>query len=370
MLQPSDLKAAADEGIISAEQAIQLEAFAHKLASGQGGRMSFVQDVRDEPFRLLRGFRDVFIALGVLIFSFGATGVAFLALPGTDAPSGVRPFLTSAGLSEAIVTILLLALGFALAEWITRRQRLPLASLMLSLMIAFWSALLFLIPVGLPETSGSVATPAERAPFYLMAALGAVLGLVVFYWRYRLPFALLPLAGAAVVTIFAAAQGLFPGNAAIAFERPLIGALGVGVFAAAMWFDIKDRLRVSRFSECAFWLHLLAAPMMVHALLGIGEDASISQSVLLMLAVAALAAIAIVIDRRALLVSGLSYFAIAIAQVISTSGVSGGVQFAITTLVLGGVVLALGLGWTPVRRVIVGALPKGWLTERIPPIAA
>ena len=138
----------------------------------------------------------------------------------------------------------------------------------------------------------------------------------------------------------------------------------------AMWFDMKDRLRISRFSECAFWLHLLAAPMMVHALLGIGDDVSVSRAILLMLAVVVLAIMALVIDRRALLVSGLSYFAIAVAQVIAASGITGGVQFAVTTLILGTAVLALGLGWSPVRRVVVGVLPFGWLKERVPPIVA
>ena len=40
--------------------------------------------------------------------------------------------------------------------------------------------------------------------------------------------------------------------------------LGVGVFLFAMWWDASDRARLTRRSDVAFWLHLLAAPMIAH----------------------------------------------------------------------------------------------------------
>ena len=36
---------------------------------------------------------------------------------------------------------------------------------------------------------------------------------------------------------------------------------GLGVFTLAMWWDRSDRVRQTRRSDVAFWLHLLAAPM-------------------------------------------------------------------------------------------------------------
>src|SRR5438874_3733945 len=36
---------------------------------------------------------------------------------------------------------------------------------------------------------------------------------------------------------------------------------------AAMAFDASDRERATRRADCAFWLHLLAAPLIVHSLI-------------------------------------------------------------------------------------------------------
>ena len=52
--------------------------------------------------------------------------------------------------------------------------------------------------------------------------------------------------------------------------------LGIGMFLFAMWWDASDRARVTRRSDVAFWLHLLAAPMIVHpvfTLLGLNNGA-------------------------------------------------------------------------------------------------
>ena len=50
--------------------------------------------------------------------------------------------------------------------------------------------------------------------------------------------------------------------------------LGIGTFLFAMRWDGSDRARITRRSDVAFWLHLLAAPMIVHpvfTLLGLND---------------------------------------------------------------------------------------------------
>ena len=44
------------------------------------------------------------------------------------------------------------------------------------------------------------------------------------------------------------------------------GVLGCGLalFAAALWYDMRDPHRLSRYSANAFWLHILAAPAIVN----------------------------------------------------------------------------------------------------------
>src|SRR3546814_9276669 len=60
----------------------------------------------------------------------------------------------------------------------------------------------------------------------------------------------------------------------------LVLVAGLGVFALAMWWDRSDRVRQTRRSDVAFWLHLLAAPMIAHPiffLLGVTQGDDISR---------------------------------------------------------------------------------------------
>ena len=97
--------------------------------------------------------------------------------------------------------------------------------------------------------------------------------------------------------------------------------LGIGMFLFAMWWDASDRARVTRRSDVAFWLHLLAAPMIVHpvfTLLGLTDGTSRrrrrrcwwSRSTSL------LGLTALAIDRRALLVSALAYVLFALHRAV------------------------------------------------------
>src|SRR3546814_4320515 len=46
----------------------------------------------------------------------------------------------------------------------------------------------------------------------------------------------------------------------------LVLIAGLGVFTLAMWWDRSDRVRQTRRSDVAFWIPLLAAPMLAHPL--------------------------------------------------------------------------------------------------------
>ncbi|MDA1097756.1 MAG: hypothetical protein O2967_02135 [Proteobacteria bacterium] len=76
-----DLDIAAADGIISRDQAVRLRELSLRSSGVDGSSIDFSQDTRDEPFRLMRGFRDVFIAIGVAIFAIGLT-VTALSLTG------------------------------------------------------------------------------------------------------------------------------------------------------------------------------------------------------------------------------------------------------------------------------------------------
>ena len=99
----------------------------------------------------------------------------------------------------------------------------------------------------------------------------------------------------------------------------------IGIFALAMWWDRSDRVRQTRRSDVAFWLHLLAAPMIAHPifhLLGVTDGGNIgSGAAVLVIGVSLLfGLIALAIDRRALLVSALAYVLFAMTQLFNTFG--------------------------------------------------
>jgi hypothetical protein len=164
----------------------------------------------------------------------------------------------------------------------------------------------------------------------------------------------------------------------------LVAALAV--FAAAMAFDTSDPARLTRRADSAFWLHLLAAPLIVHSLIWLispwlssatpavpgphwlGMTPALATGIVVIFAI--LAVIAIVIDRRALLVSGLTYLGAAIGYAITSTSVgSGGLSLAVaaTLTALGALVLALGVGWLPLRRRIMPLLYAG-LANHLPPV--
>jgi cation transport ATPase len=132
-----------------------------------------------------------------------------------------------------------------------------------------------------------------------------------------------------------------------------------------MRYDISDRERLTRRSDCAFWLHLLAAPLVVHSLISLVTpnfvQFSNAAAVAIVLIVAVLAVIAIAIDRRALLVSALMYVGIVIAYAIGglelwnghAAQADRGLVFFATLVILGAFVITLGIGWLPLRRGLI-----------------
>jgi hypothetical protein len=136
--------------------------------------------------------------------------------------------------------------------------------------------------------------------------------------------------------------------------------LGVGVFLFAMRWDSSDQARVTRRSDVAFWLHLLAAPMIVHpvfTLLGLNDgNATIGEGLVVVLLYVVLAIAALAIDRRALLVSALAYVLYALTELFKQIGAVE-LSVALTALVIGSALLMLSAYWHQARRLVVNRLP-------------
>ena len=143
--------------------------------------------------------------------------------------------------------------------------------------------------------------------------------------------------------------------------------LGIGVFLFAMWWDASDRARTTRRSDVAFWLHLLAAPMIAHpifTLLGLNNGSVSTGEALIVVGLYVLFGLtALAIDRRALLVSALAYVLYALTELFKQFGAVE-LNVALTALIIGSApASALGLlapGAAPRRQ----ALPSN-LQERL-----
>ena len=368
MLNKTDLANAVSEGIITGEQAEQLNAFSKRLHANNDSPRFQELETRDEPFRLLRGFRDIFITLGILFLSVGATvlnfaitGNALTFNRGVNAERSLVEFM-----SGAVGAAILLIVGIVIAEIVTRKLRLPLSSLFLSLAIALWAGMLGM-QIMAPAASLFIESSNQLAAVSIVLFfLTAFIGISLFYARYRLPFVMLVVAATLVGLGVSIIKSISP-NLTTHDLRFVIGGLGFVVFLFAMRFDLKDRIRVTRLSENAFWLHLLAAPLMIHSILAAGSFDQINIPLVLVV-FAILTVIALVIDRRAFLVSSLLYMGGAFTQIVGALGLNDSLQFAVPVLFIGVLVVVLGIGWSPLRRLIMTMVP-GAIANRVPPIA-
>jgi len=149
----------------------------------------------------------------------------------------------------------------------------------------------------------------------------------------------------------------------------LVLIAGVGVFVLAMRWDFSDRVRETGRSDVAFWLHLLAAPMMIHPVFTVaahGGEPSLGQALVVVGLYLLIAWVSLLIDRRALMVSALGYVLYAFSNLLKLYGVVS-LGFAFTALAIGGLLLLLSAFWHGARQGVVSRMPVGW-QERLPPL--
>ena len=151
-----------------------------------------------------------------------------------------------------------------------------------------------------------------------------------------------------------------------------VSLCGLGVFVIAMRYDMSDRQRTTRRTDIAFWLHLLAAPMIIHPLVvmfGLNGPAMLPVEAMAIVAVyLVMTIVAIAIDRRALLVSGLAYMIFALQSLFKQTG-DVDLGLALTCLVIGLFLVSLSAAWQRIRAAVMPLMPAYW-QERLPAVAA
>jgi hypothetical protein len=356
MYSQNEIDEAVAAGAISAHSATALRAYI------EGQRELPTQD--EEQFRLITGFNDIFVAIAaaILLFAVGFIGQWIGQRTGSaidgDGPSYLGPLLIAAT-----------SWGLALFFTAKRRMALPSILLLLSFVFSLFAAAGMALVLGVgpdalddnPQLGGVLAAVAAS-----IAAAGAWL-----HWkRFRVPITVA--AGAAAVA--AIVVGLVVaalGESAEQAKNLILGLilfLGVGTFLFAMWWDSSDRARITRRSDVAFWLHLLAAPMIVHpvfTLLGLNDGtATVGEGLVVILLYVVIGLTALAIDRRALLVSALAYVLYALNKLFEQFGAVE-LNVALTALVIGSALLMLSAFWHQARVMVVRPLPEA-LRERLP----
>ncbi|GAC1501848.1 MAG: hypothetical protein NVS1B6_08280 [Steroidobacteraceae bacterium] len=356
MYSQHELDDAVISGVITQEAANALRAHIEHQ------RATTIPD--EEQFRLITGFNDIFVAIAstILLFAVGwigqsighSTGLAV----GGDGPSFVGPSFIAAT-----------AWGLALYFTAARRMALPSILLLLAFVGGIFGTALFvlLLAVGADNANNNNALQAMIASIAAAIAGGAAW----LHWRrFHVPITVAAggaaVAGIVVGLVMAAlgAQAPHANNAMLA----VVAVLGIGMFLFAMWWDASDRARLTRRSDVAFWLHLLAAPMIVHpifTLLGLTSGhITLTEGLTVVLLYVVLGITALAVDRRALLVSALAYVLYALDELFRQFGAVE-LNVALTALVIGSALLLLSAFWHQARGAIVRPLPPG-LRDRLP----
>ena len=340
------------DGALTQEAAASLRAY-----TSQRKATSLVDE---EHFHLLSGFNDIFVTIAVLLVLFSC---AFL---GKELNYILGPACVALS-------------AWVLAEYFTRRRHMALPSIIL--LIAFvggvsWTVFHYAFSLASFDTGESgdpigVHVSKTLSLIFMATSVAGALSAWLHWWRFRVPIT--------VAAGMAALVGLLVSLTMLLFSHieirtdfwlfPILFVAGVAVFALAMRWDLMDIERKTRNSDVAFWLHLLAAPLLVYPVFKFATAMEASNEVISALAVltiyAVLGIVALSIDRRALLVSALVFLLAAITDLAEELGTAG-LSLSLSCLIIGTFLLLLSAFWQRARLIIVRKLPDG-LQSQLPP---
>ena len=331
MINKKTLQKAAKENIISEDQVDPLYQYIQQHESGSPATRveTSRNDNTEEPLKFIRSFGDVFITIGIVLLVI-ATNMINL--------SGYSYLIPVAGF-------------VLIAEWLVHARKLALPGIALLLSILFF-------------INKAISFDHENATTFGLAILG--LSSLLFYIRYKMPFSLLPIAVSIVSIIF-----LQIGMDLIQEPIMFVG-MGLIVFSVAMWFDSRDTQRKTYMSDNAFWLHLVAAPLIVHgAMISmlISDHqwlTPINKEILIILFFIGFFLIALFVDRRAMLISTQLYMIYALTKILNEQVTSAENILIYIFMALGFFVIFFGTYWYKTRRLIFGFLSKQKFCQYVP----
>jgi MFS family permease len=318
MYTEEDIVSAIAAGVLSEDRANAFRAHVEK---------SKANAVDEEHFRLIGGFNDIFVVIACVLLLISVTWIGGTVVNWVGA------------LAAAVV-------AWGLAEFFTRQRKMALPSIVL--LLAFVINIYYACFLGL-QTIASGA---------IVAAAFSALGAWLHWLRFKVPITVAAGAAACVALINTILIKLSPDS--FRYLSLILLISGLVVFFIAMLWDGEDINRQTRKSDVAFWLHLLAAPLIVHpvfSILGILNGHNNWYQVLVVIVLyIIIAVISLAIDRRALMVSALAYVLFTFSSLLKDFGVVS-LGFAIAALVIGSALLLLSAFWHPSRKFVLEKLP-------------
>jgi hypothetical protein len=282
-----------------------------------------------ENFRLLASFNDIFVVIAVSLLLLSLGWVTYKVNP---------------SLAAMVVALA----SWALAEFfvLKRKMALPAITLLITFVAAVFAAVALIF-----------AVPSENT--LMLAALAATIAAWLHWRRFRVPITVAAGAAAIVIFFISLLVSLLPAAQDYLVCMMFFG--GIAIFTAAMFWDASDLRRVTGRSDVAFWLHLTAAPLIVHPIfssLGVLEGNERFTSLVIIIALyITLTAVSVIIDRRAFMVSSLVYVLVALATLLKTYGLAED-SFAYVGVLIGFSLLLLSGFWHKARQQLVLRLPQ------------
>jgi hypothetical protein len=355
----NEIQKAVEKGIITEQQAEQLLAemqnnsdSSQEKTATDASSPSLTNapedtiDSSEEPLKFIRSFGDIFITIGILFMTITLMIMSF----------------------PSVIYIAIIAGYILLSEWLVRKRKLVLPGMMLLTSILWF--ILTILPYSNKSstTIGSIYSWGFNASGMLQSASNtavwafsacAITGFLYFL-RYRLPFSMMAIAfniGAAFLT------WLKPENYSLT-----LWIMGITTFTIAMVFDSRDPRRQTYLADAGFWLHLLAAPALTHGFLFyLSSNTNLAaQSIqfIALIVYGLLILVALLVDRRAILLASVIYFFFMLSNVVSV-----GVSFSYINLFLliGISIVLLGGFWYSLRNTLFGWLANTPIGKWIPP---
>ncbi len=353
MYTENDLRDAVASGAVDADAADALRNHVRGLREVPAGD--------EEHFRLINSFNDIFVTIAAVLLLVAMAGIGQAFTPNIDGPPPVAGLLVAAA-------------AWGMAEFFTRKRRMALPSIVLLLAFVGGVFATLLGLVAIVFDGDNLGRGNELLGASLISGSALITAAAAwFHWRrFKVPITVAAGAAALAITVIALLVGVLISSGTDPDEGlvlPLVFVVGLAIFAFAMRWDMSDRERQTRRSDVAFWLHLLAAPMIAHPIfhwLGVTDGSNIGPAAVIGVLVVyiAMGLVALAVDRRALLVSALAYVLVALTWLFDRFGAVE-LNVALTALVIGSALLMLSAFWTPIRRAVVDMLP-GDLQARLP----